>query len=128
MAILTTGLETIDYETEGWSAIESANVEKIDLTLRGPFLADEILGSVVVADPAGVTAENLTDSTGGSVSNTISAVSGSGADAGINDNFASLTDEVKKLRSDVVVLSTLCTTLLAALRKTGGCGVLDDNP
>lgn len=41
----------------------------------------------------------LTDSTGGSVDGTLAAISGSGADAAINNNFADLADRVNKLRA-----------------------------
>ena len=74
----------------------------------------------------------------GSPSQTIAAVSGSGADAAINNNFASLTDEINKLQADVNELRTALigaidyidglkgtvNSLLAALRKSGGCGIL----
>ena len=46
----------------------------------------------------------LTDSSGGTGSATIAAISGSGADAGINNNFASLTDQVNDLRSNIEAL------------------------
>lgn len=46
----------------------------------------------------------LTDSSGGTGSATIGAISGSGADAGINNNFASLTDQVNDLRSNIEAL------------------------
>lgn len=51
-----------------------------------------------------VTAAALTDSSGGTASQTVAAISGSGADAGVNNNFASLTDEINKLRADVLAL------------------------
>ena len=46
----------------------------------------------------------LTDSSGGTGSATIGAISGSGADAGINNNFASLADQVNDLRSNIEAL------------------------
>ncbi len=41
----------------------------------------------------------LTDNTGGSVDGTLAAVSGSGADATINDNFADLAAKVNAIRT-----------------------------
>lgn len=49
---------------------------------------------------AGRTAESLTDNSGGTADNTVAAVSGSGDDSTINDNFADLVDEINKLRDD----------------------------
>lgn len=40
---------------------------------------------------------SLTDSSGGTADNTVAAVSGSGADAAINNNFADLTAKVNAL-------------------------------
>ena len=39
----------------------------------------------------------LTDSSGGSTDGTIAAISGSGADTDINNNFADITDKVNKI-------------------------------
>lgn len=50
-----------------------------------------------VAQPADVGA--LTDSSGGAADGTVAAVSGSGADAAINDNFAELTAKYNALRT-----------------------------
>jgi len=50
------------------------------------------------ADP---TALILTDSTGGTANQTLVAISGSGDDANINNNFADLVDEVNKLIADL---------------------------
>ena len=41
----------------------------------------------------------LTDSTGGTADNTVAAVSGSGADTVINNNFADLIDQINQLRT-----------------------------
>lgn len=144
------GLEDIDYRQQGWNAIVSANVQKENdyfEALWGPTQADDPLGDLQVTDdgttqtdPAAATAQALTDNSGGSASQTVKAVSGSGADTDINDNFASLTDEIEKLRADNAdlrtvlegtidycdALKTKVNELLGKLRKTGGCGVLDD--
>lgn len=65
----------------------------------------------------GLTAVALTDSSGGTASQTIAAVSGSGADAGINNNFASIADDLNKLLTDVTALRSNIESLVD-LRKT----------
>lgn len=40
---------------------------------------------------------SLTDSTGGTANNTLTAISGSGADAAINNNFADLAAKVNEI-------------------------------
>lgn len=125
MTVLSpSGLETCTIGTSGWNAIYSANFEKINTHLGHPLSAFQNSGVPVVSDPAAQTSETLTNSTGGVISNTIGAVSGSGADTQINDNFASQTDEINKLRADVLELRSKIVTLLAALRKTTGIGSL----
>ena len=151
MTILSpSNLETVEYRQQGWNAVFSANMQKINtflIKLWGPTQATYALGSRSVtnntttqADPAVATAEALTDSSGGTATQTVAAVSGSGADATINNNFASLTDEINKLRTDNAVLKaalegtidycdalkTKLNELIAILRKTDGCGVLNN--
>lgn len=128
MAILSPStLETADIGTSGWNAIYSANWQKVNTKLGILMSSTDTPGSAAVADPAVQTSETLTDSTGGSATNTIGAISGSGADADLNNNFASLTDEVNKLKADVGALRTTLAALLVELRATGGCGVLADS-
>lgn len=43
----------------------------------------------------------------GTPSQTIAAISGSGADADINHNFASITDEVNKVITDIGTIETV---------------------
>lgn len=145
MAILPSGLETFDYGVQGWSAIMKDDLELLDTRLQHIMTAAQIAGTQTLADnagsaadPAATTAEILTDSTGGTVSNTISAIAGSGADAAINNALASLVDEINKLRADNVELRTrliaaidysdtlkvTLNTLLARARKTTGAGLL----
>lgn len=52
---------------------------------------------IVEFDAANGTEAELTDNSGGSANDTIAAVSGSGADAAINDNFADLAAKVNYL-------------------------------
>lgn len=148
MSELEHGLETADYGNQGWLAIYNTDMEKLDEDLGGILEAEKNTGADEIADnattqddPAATTAVELTDSSGGSASQTIKAISGSGADTDLNDNFASLVDEINKVRADNVelrgkligaidycdALKTTVNTLLAALRETGGCGILADN-
>lgn len=124
MPILDSGLETFEYKTPGWSAIEKSNIELLDEKLVNVMTGAKILGQDECEDPDTQTSADLTDSSGGTVSLTIAGVSGSGADATINDNFASLTDQVKKLVADNEDLRDKIVELLGILRKTTGSGVL----
>jgi len=125
MAILSPStIETADIGTSGWNAIYTANWQKVNTKLGHLMSATKVPGVATVADPAVQTSETLTDSTGGTPANTISAISGSGADAGINDALASLVDEINKLRADVAALRSNNVALLAELRKTTGNGAL----
>lgn len=63
-------------------------------------------GTTAIAQPADVGA--LTDSSGGSTDDTVAAVSGSGDDATINDNFAELVENVNAIRA---VLSSAASGL-----------------
>lgn len=51
-------------------------------------------GTQVVGGQESGNVTSLTDNSGGSTDDTVAAVSGSGADSTINDNFAELADEV----------------------------------
>jgi len=125
MAILSPStLETCDIGTSGWNAIYTTNWQKINNKLGHPMSANKVPGVPTVADPAAQNSETITDNTGGTVSNTIATISGSGADAAINNALASLIDEINKLRVDVAELRGREVALLAELRKTTGVGVL----
>ena len=61
------------------------------------------LGATPIVRRASANGAALTDSTGGSVSDsTLAAISGSGADAGINANFAKIAELVNELRTTLV--------------------------
>ena len=126
MTVLAGGLETTDYGQQGWNAVHTANMEKLDEKLLGCLLADKDLGEDAVVDPAAITMEIITDSSTGTPTNTIKAISGSGADTDINDNFASVADELAKAKADITDLRTQVVALLGGIRKTGGCGILSD--
>ena len=125
MGILSpSGLETDDIATSGWNAIYSTNFENLNAKLGIPMSSTKVPGVPTVTDPAAQTSETLTDSTGGTPGNTISAISGSGADVGINDALSSLIDEINKLRADVLVLRNNNIALLAEMRASTGVGIL----
>jgi hypothetical protein len=117
-------LETCDIGTSGWNAIYTTNWEKINAKLGHPMSANKVPGVPTVADPAAQSSEVLTDSTGGTPGNTITAISGSGADTAINNALASLIDENNKYRADIAALRGVIVALLIELRKTTGVGVL----
>ncbi|RLI86750.1 MAG: hypothetical protein DRP01_03540 [Archaeoglobales archaeon] len=88
--------------------------------------ATKDFGADSVSDPAALVSEDLTDNSGGTATQTVKQISGTGADTDINDNFASITDEINKMRDDIENLRNTLITLLQALRTITGCGVLSD--
>lgn len=134
MTVLSpTNLETTDYGQQGWNAVHSANMQRLNAfiaKLWGPTTAAKALGTDTVSDVPAQTAQALTDSTGGAASQTLTFFTQEEFENGtwktiLANNFASLTDEVNKLRADNDQLRTALSTLLLALRKTAGCGVLN---
>jgi len=86
--------------------------------VAGPIVldgADDPLGSASVADPAAMTSTDVTTAN---------------ADATYGQEEADLINEIKAdynaLRADVTALRNTVVSLLAELRKTNGCGVLND--
>jgi hypothetical protein len=83
---------------------EGANVYlSMDTSDSGPEMAIGpsgvklgFFGATPVVQQSDISA--LTDSTGGTADNTVAAVSGSGDDATLNNNFADLIDQINKLR------------------------------
>lgn len=59
-------------------------------------------GATPVVQPSGANQAALTDSTGGTAGFTVSAVSGTGDDAGINDALASIIRLLNQIRGDLV--------------------------
>lgn len=102
-----------------------------DLTHQGTLLG--FYGATPVAQPAAYTqtyatatrthaaptAAALTDSSTGTASQTIGAIAGSGADAGINNNFASVTDEINKLIADLANLKQLANSMIDDFQLNG---------
>ena len=104
------------------AAAPAANVQPVGIaagaTTMFLFIGMAIPGAIVT-DPAAITSETLTDSSGGSKDNIISAVSGSGDDADINNNFAELAESVSQLTADVTEVRAHLVSLLTALRASG---------
>ena len=172
MAILSpSNLEELAYGVQGWNYILTVNLQLLNTYLTklwGPTQATYALGARAVtdysgtcsdptdatSDPSAITQNTLTDSTGGTPGTTISAISGSGADAAINKALASIITELNAVKTDLGSVRTqlidcidYCdslkssdiaiidyadaikgklNTLLGELRTTNGCGVLDD--
>ena len=143
---LPSGLEKIGgYGVQGWSAIFDADMELLDEKFVSVMTGTTVLGTETVADnaaaatdPDAQTSETLTDNTGGTVSNIVADVGSSFSQTTLNDNFASLVDEINKLRADLAEsrsreteykaaidsLKTTLNNLIAKLRKDTGNGVL----
>ena len=146
MSVLTpSNLETIDYGTQGWNAIVTSDMQRINDKLGHLMSAAKISGTATLANnaatvtnPAAQTSETLTDSSTGTASQTIGDVGSSFDQATLNSVHASLVDEINKLRADIAEsrtreaeyktaiesLKTSHNALLAELRKTTGNGVL----
>lgn len=96
------------------------------------------LGAAAIARPAAYTqtyatatrthaartAASLTDNTGGTANTTVAAVSGSGDDATINDNFADLAVMINNLIADNQNTAQVVNQLLDDLQTTSGYGLL----
>lgn len=107
---------------EGFSTLvnvdaNSPTVDPGDMLIAVNGSADLVKSTNTDFAVDGLTAAALTDSSGGTASQTIAAVSGSGADAGINNNFASIADDLNKLLTDVTALRSNIESLVD-LRKT----------
>jgi len=148
--LLPTKLELIDHRQQGWNAIVSSNVEKINDYFKklwggiegnvefGSQSVDDL--SVTLEDPIDITQTDLIDSSSGASSNTILMVSGSGDDGTINDNFASVQEQLSASKADAEelrekLISTIdyCNSLenkvnelLKELRVSTGTGILGD--
>lgn len=80
---------------DGNVIIGATNTAEIRVGASGKKIG--FFGVTAVVQQADIGA--LTDSTGGTADNTVAAVSGSGADATINNNFADLIDQINQLRT-----------------------------
>ena len=121
---LDSGLETIPIGVQGWNDMLTRNIELLDEKLEHLMTAASVPGTDTVSD-------NSESAVQTSTLVSPATVSGSGADATINDNFSDLAGEINNLVADVgdvkALAESIQTTLnaiLAALRKSSGCGVL----
>ena len=71
------------------------------------------VGDAATADPDAMTAQALTDNSGGTAADTIAAIGGTYSQSEVANAVASLADEVNKLRTDVVSIRTQLVALLA---------------
>lgn len=146
MSVLSpSSLETVDYGVQGWNAIVTSNMQRLNGKLGHLMSAAKVPGTATLANnaatatnPAAQTSETLTDSSTGTASNTIPDVGSSFDQATLNNIHASLVDEINKLRADLAEsrtreaeyktaiesLKTSLNALLAELRKSTGNGVL----
>jgi hypothetical protein len=76
------------YKKQGGDELVIANGGEINVETGGIITANGTQASAVA---------DLTDNSGGTANDTIEAVSGSGADAAINNNFADLAAKVNAL-------------------------------
>lgn len=83
----------------GWQFLGAV---EIDGALNHDGTTVGLFGTAPASQPADIGA--LTDSSGGSADGTVAAVSGSGADATINDNFADVTAKINALRTAIRTL------------------------
>lgn len=122
--------EVVDDEHRefiGWASDATSILLAIDQTERDKILdtlklrlASNAFGYESVVDVS-ITSQLLTDDTTGVVTNTIKEVSGTGDDQTINDNDASLTDEIIKIKTDLDNLASKVNEVITALEN---CGVL----
>lgn len=75
--------------------------------------------AATVADAAAATNSTLTDSTGGTANTTVAAISGTGDDSTLNDNFADLTAQHNASKNDIDEIRTQLNAALAALQAAG---------
>jgi len=123
-AVLDTDLELIDEKVGGpfsstydigdnrTTVTDNSTTQADPDAITAQTLTDNSGGTpsdtiaALVIDPAAYTSATMTDSSGGTPGLTIGAVSGSGADTAINDNFASTGDQINKLIVDIGAIRT----------------------
>lgn len=107
------GTYTIDVD--GDINVDSGHVYRVAGT--------QVLGARVVnaslADTAALTAQTLTDNSGGSASDTIAAIGATYDQAEVANAIASLADEINKLRADNAAQKTAIDAALTLIRTHG---------
>ncbi|MEK9752266.1 MAG: hypothetical protein VW338_03515 [Rhodospirillaceae bacterium] len=71
----------------------------------GDVIEAELHEPIKVVVVAAQSQDSLTDSTGGTADTTLAAISGSGADSDINNNFADLAAQLAKIKTDVAAFT-----------------------
>ena len=72
-----------------------------------------------IADPAAQTSSSITDSSGGTADGTLAAISGSGADSDINNNFADLAAKLNQAIADITELRAKLVAANTIIRTHG---------
>lgn len=83
------------------------------------FFAGVPAVKTALVDAGALTGVAITDSSGGTPASTLVAVSGSGDDANVNNNFASLAEEVEANRVDMALVHAALNAALDALQTYG---------
>lgn len=88
--------------------------------------ATDWFGSASVPDAPALTSNDFDDQTTGTASTSYILRQFDGDWEDVDDNFSTVATEFNKLRADVSDMRLQLNDLLAQLRITGGCGVIDD--
>lgn len=118
-------LDTIPQNTAGYDSIINDNMEELNDRIGSALTATKKLGEDAVTDANAATAATLSSGAGTPGSGT-SNVTASFDQTILNNNFATLVDQINKLIADNLSLRTQLNLLLAKLRKTGGNGIISD--
>ena len=101
------GIELLDLSNNVLFSIDDAGITTSTLTASQLVVTD---ANKKLASQAPTTAlGSLTDSTGGTPNNTLVAISGSGDDANINNNFADLVGKVNNILSRLRTAKVIAT-------------------
>lgn len=119
--ISSTSLTTSNITTSGVSVDGDVTTDGIKLNS-----ATDWFGSASVPDAPALTSSGITNSTGQPPSATDEVVWYDGEWETTDKNFATVANQYNKLRQDVSDMRLQLNDLLAQLRLTGGCGILDD--
>jgi len=125
MTIAGTNLDSLPTSgTKNWNVVYDDNIQEIATKLNGPLLitTNNSMGDTDVEDVDAGTAGSPSFT---ATSPSTSSVTGTGNDSEINSNISELKSKIDELIADRDLIKAQLNELLAALRKTTGCGVLD---
>lgn len=99
--------ETVDTDIDlrlpaSYSELDIQEPEALIEVINELKEAIYILASVVAASRSDANQAQLTNNTGGTYNGVLAAISGSGADSGINNNFTELFTQVDAIRSALI--------------------------